>query len=128
MKIKINRSNSFLNLACLLAAIPVAFLLGAAVLLLLYHRRLRRDGISPESIPTRIVQSNSWEFRLHESGRGPALLLLHGIGANLFCWASVIPLLNRKFRVIAVDLPGFGGSAKKDMVDALVYYLRGTPE
>lgn len=41
-----------------------------------------------------------------------ALLLLHGAvgGANL-CWGPVLPILAETHRVIAPDLPGFGGSA-----------------
>lgn len=40
------------------------------------------------------------------------MILLHGIGANLYCWRWLIPLLAPDFRVWAVDLPGFGGSSK----------------
>lgn len=57
-------------------------------------------------------QVGRWNIRYHASGRGPNLVLIHGIGADLFCWRRVIPLLNKKFRVIALDLPGFGGSSK----------------
>jgi pimeloyl-ACP methyl ester carboxylesterase len=39
-------------------------------------------------------------------------VLLHGIGANLFCWRHLVPLLRRKYTVVALDLPGFGRSGK----------------
>lgn len=44
--------------------------------------------------------------------KGPALLLIHGLGASLFCWRHVIPQLTQDHRVIAVDLWGFGHSSK----------------
>lgn len=43
-------------------------------------------------------------------GSGPAILLVHGIGSSWHIWQSVIPPLATSRRVVAVDLPGFGGS------------------
>ncbi|HEX6683433.1 MAG TPA: alpha/beta fold hydrolase [Candidatus Limnocylindrales bacterium] len=43
-------------------------------------------------------------------GTGTPLVLLHGIGASHRAWAPVMPALAERFDVIAVDLPGFGGS------------------
>lgn len=42
----------------------------------------------------------------------PPLLLLHGLGATKSSWLPIVPELARRFRVIALDLPGFGASAK----------------
>lgn len=47
-----------------------------------------------------------------EAGQGSPLLLVHGWPASSFYWQSVIPLLARHHRVIAVDLKGFGRSDK----------------
>jgi pimeloyl-ACP methyl ester carboxylesterase len=44
------------------------------------------------------------------TGSGPPLVLLHGIGLDRRCWEPVRPLLERERDVIAVDMPGFGGS------------------
>ena len=44
------------------------------------------------------------------SGSGPPRLLLHGIGLDADCWEPVRGALERERDVIAVDLPGFGGS------------------
>jgi len=44
------------------------------------------------------------------SGSGPALVLLHPLGADRRVWAPVVERLAREREVIAVDLPGFGGS------------------
>jgi pimeloyl-ACP methyl ester carboxylesterase len=44
-----------------------------------------------------------------ESGTGPALLLVHGLGGPLM-WQRIIGPLSAKFRVINLHLPGFGES------------------
>ncbi|GAA4823552.1 alpha/beta fold hydrolase [Nocardioides caeni] len=43
-------------------------------------------------------------------GSGPPLLLIHGLGGTWRNWEANIPGLARHHRVIALDLPGFGGS------------------
>ncbi|MGW0768592.1 alpha/beta fold hydrolase [Streptomyces sp. NPDC002676] len=43
-------------------------------------------------------------------GSGEPLLLLHGIGSGRRCWEPVAGLLTARHEVLAVDLPGFGGS------------------
>ncbi|MGH2922921.1 MAG: alpha/beta fold hydrolase, partial [Solirubrobacterales bacterium] len=43
-------------------------------------------------------------------GDGPPLLLLHTLGGTLVQWNPVIDRLAREREVIAVDMPGFGGS------------------
>ncbi|MGH2743222.1 MAG: alpha/beta fold hydrolase [Thermoleophilaceae bacterium] len=44
-------------------------------------------------------------------GGGEPLVLIHPLGAELVVWEPVLDLLARARDVIAVDLPGFGGSA-----------------
>jgi pimeloyl-ACP methyl ester carboxylesterase len=44
-------------------------------------------------------------------GRGPALVLLSGIGMDGSAWAPVVDLLTPERDVWRVDLPGFGGSS-----------------
>ena len=53
-------------------------------------------------------------FNIHYliSGQGPTIVLLHGIGASVYTWRLLIPLLSHRYQVIAVDLPGFGRSSK----------------
>lgn len=49
---------------------------------------------------------------------GPILLLIHGFTASTYVWKTVAPLLgNEGFRVIAVDLLGFGYSEKPAAFD-----------
>src|SRR4051794_24883857 len=45
-------------------------------------------------------------------GRGPALLLLHGLGCTHRTWLPVLDSLARRYTVIAPDLLGHGESDK----------------
>jgi pimeloyl-ACP methyl ester carboxylesterase len=40
------------------------------------------------------------------------LVLLHGLGATKSSWLPIVPALAKKYRVLAIDLPGFGASSK----------------
>ncbi|HET9739208.1 MAG TPA: alpha/beta fold hydrolase [Solirubrobacteraceae bacterium] len=43
-------------------------------------------------------------------GSGPPLVLLHALGADAFMWDPVMDRLATERDVLAVDMPGFGGS------------------
>jgi pimeloyl-ACP methyl ester carboxylesterase len=43
-------------------------------------------------------------------GHGPAVMLLHGVGGNLAHWGLVAPLLQDRYRLVAIDLPSHGAS------------------
>jgi (E)-2-((N-methylformamido)methylene)succinate hydrolase len=45
-----------------------------------------------------------------EAGAGEPLVLVHGVGMRLEAWAPQIAALSARRRVIAVDMPGHGGS------------------
>ncbi|MEH7415613.1 alpha/beta hydrolase [Neobacillus drentensis] len=42
----------------------------------------------------------------------PPILLIHGFASSTYTFRRIIPLLQKKFSIIAVDLPGFGKSEK----------------
>lgn len=52
--------------------------------------------------------------RMHytDQGQGPAVVLLHGYGASMDSWIRLAPELARSFRVIALDLKGFGFTSR----------------
>ena len=47
-------------------------------------------------------------------GRGPALVLVHGLTANHTCWESLAAVLSPDYRVLAWDLRGRGDSDKPE--------------
>jgi pimeloyl-ACP methyl ester carboxylesterase len=58
----------------------------------------------------RFVDVVGTRVRYIEAGSGSPLLLVHGLGHSSTSWRRVIPGLSASHRVIALDLPGFGGS------------------
>jgi 4,5:9,10-diseco-3-hydroxy-5,9,17-trioxoandrosta-1(10),2-diene-4-oate hydrolase len=63
-------------------------------------------------------------IRYYEAGDGPPVLLLHGAGATARLWKPQIDGMSSTFRVIAPDLPGFGGSDMVDYVNAVGDYSK----
>jgi pimeloyl-ACP methyl ester carboxylesterase len=57
-----------------------------------------------------VVEVDGLRIHYQDSGPpdAPALLLLHGFGSSLQTWDAWTPRLALKFRVIRLDLPGFG--------------------
>lgn len=45
---------------------------------------------------------------IERSGEGPNLVLLHGWAMNRYCWHWLIPILEKYYKTIRVDLPGHG--------------------
>ena len=58
-------------------------------------------------------------------GEGEPLLLLHDarVGASLSDWKTIIPLLAKRYRVYAIDLPGFGMSDKPRLSYSTFLYV-----
>lgn len=72
-----------------------------------------------------------------ESGEGPLLVLVHGLPFHSTLWGPMLPFLERHFRVVRLDLPGFGNSgdspaepsmdAYADVLQALLRELGDVP-
>jgi magnesium chelatase accessory protein len=74
-------------------------------------RRLlwERDGRDwPNRAASRFVLAGGLDWHVQVMGEGPVLVLLHGTGAATHSWRGLLPLLARRFTVIAPDLPGHG--------------------
>ena len=81
------------------------------------------EAVVPEASPATSCRSviEPWTYRGHavhalraapERVVGPAILLVHGFGASTDHWRHNIPALARRHEVHALDLLGFGRSAK----------------
>lgn len=62
----------------------------------------------------------------YQLGSAPqlTLLLVHGLGDEADSWRHVLRPLSTDARVVAIDLPGFGRSAKPDIAYTLPFYSR----
>jgi len=56
------------------------------------------------------LHGQSYTYRV--AGRGPLIVLLHGMAGSSETWERVMPALAADHRVIAPDLIGHGESAK----------------
>jgi pimeloyl-ACP methyl ester carboxylesterase len=67
-----------------------------------------------------VVRDTELHYRLWDSGYGGRgnILLVHGFGGSTFSWRYTAPALAEAgFRVVAVDLPGFGLSERRGGLD-----------
>jgi pimeloyl-ACP methyl ester carboxylesterase len=65
----------------------------------------------PSGVTGRQVVVDKLKLRIVESGNSPrAIVLLHGMIGSAEDWETVVPLLDDRYRVIAVDRPGHGYS------------------
>lgn len=63
--------------------------------------------MTPRTLPL----SDGGHVRLVEAGQGEPLLLIHGVGLRAEAWEPQAEALAGTHRVVAVDMPGHGGSS-----------------
>ncbi len=74
--------------------------------------------------PERFVDVGGQAVHVERWGQqGEALVLLHGFGGSTYSWRLVGPELGRDFRVVAVDLNGFGWTER--VAEREAYTLSG---
>jgi pimeloyl-ACP methyl ester carboxylesterase len=66
----------------------------------------------PGRLHFRIVTARRAHLSTMEAGIGPPVLAIHGLGGTKGSFLPTLAALSDRFRVIAVDLPGFGDSDK----------------
>ncbi len=79
----------------------------------------------PVAIIPRDADVSGVKIHYLTAGQGPAVILLHGYTQTSRMWKPIIPLLAKKFTVIAPDLPGIGDSGiPKDGLDMKTSAIR----
>src|SRR5687768_3370781 len=71
------------------------------------RRLLELGGVDAQS---RFVTVDDVTLHYLETGSGEPLLMIHGAGGGAANWYRLMAPLSERFRIIAVDLPGFGHS------------------
>lgn len=74
----------------------------------------------PADVRTTSVEGHRIAFV--DRGAGPVVLFVHGLGSNLSLWRSHLNALAEGRRVLALDLPGFGQSAKDDVPGSMAFF------
>ena len=74
---------------------------------------------------------NGININYEETGEGELIVLLHGWGSNIKLFANLIDLLSKKYKVVAMDMPGFGESQEPpsawcvdDYADFVIEFLK----
>ena len=60
---------------------------------------------------SRTAEIDGVRFHYLTAGHGAPVILLHGYAETSLMWRPIIPLLAKRFAVIAPDLPGIGDSS-----------------
>lgn len=68
----------------------------------------------PSSATERRVDTGRLTMNMVEAGRGPCVLLIHGLGWDHSLWNATIARLSPRCRAIAVDSRGHGATDKPD--------------
>lgn len=105
-----------------LLVLLLALGLGAVAVLLLPAEKvpptgawLQRAGLEPQVLRVKggeTAGGRSLDVRYVRAGQGPTVILVHGLASSIYSWAGVIGPLSQSFDVIALDLPGYGGSSQ----------------
>lgn len=80
------------------------------------------------ALDAREIAVDGLRLRGYGGGEGPPVVLLHGLGGVSANWVAVAPELTRTHRVLALDLPGHGGSqrfARRVGVAAFAHVVAG---
>ncbi|MFU8813379.1 MAG: alpha/beta fold hydrolase [Balneolaceae bacterium] len=94
----------------------IGLLLAAvAILILLLLLSMVRPDISADTLHERytddastLMSIDGMEVHVNDVGSGPTLLMLHGMFASLHTWDAWADAFHDEYRVVRVDLPGFG--------------------
>ncbi|ABC29318.1 predicted Hydrolase or acyltransferase (alpha/beta hydrolase superfamily) [Hahella chejuensis KCTC 2396] len=76
---------------------------------------------------SRFMEVDDLQIHYRDVGEGPTIVLLHGIMSSLHTWEGWIEELRKNYRVIALDLPGYGltgGPEDADDFDEDYVYTR----
>jgi pimeloyl-ACP methyl ester carboxylesterase len=73
-------------------------------------RSVSTDRDKLECRSSRYVTMGGKRIHYCVEGRGPALLLLHGVMGSLHSWQGWVDQLSPHYRIVRMDLPGFGNS------------------
>lgn len=57
---------------------------------------------------SQFIDIDGMNVHYRDEGQGPTLILLHGVNSSLHTWEGWVEYLKKDFRIISLDLPGYG--------------------
>jgi pimeloyl-ACP methyl ester carboxylesterase len=98
----------------LVLATTAALLIALGLVAARYDRPPATPGawLAGSGLDARFLTVGGHRLRYVRAGRGPAVVLVHGFASSLYTWKDVLPALVPDHDVVALDLPGFGGSER----------------
>jgi pimeloyl-ACP methyl ester carboxylesterase len=73
--------------------------------------------------PVKTIQLKDANIAYVDEGTGDnTIIFIHGLGSYLRAWDKNIPELSKKYRCIAIDLPGYGKSSKEIHPGSMEFY------
>jgi len=74
--------------------------------------KLKKDAMKNNEVHYRTIKAGGLHIFYREAGPkdAPLLLLMHGYPTSSIMFRNLIPMLSKKYHVIAPDMPGFGFS------------------
>ena len=104
-----------MNILKRILRITLFSLLGIFLLIVLFILSLIRPDIPLEKLlpdytyeTSSFLETDGMNVHFRDDGSGPAILLIHGTFASLHTWDAWTSELSKEYRVISIDLPGFG--------------------
>jgi pimeloyl-ACP methyl ester carboxylesterase len=92
--------------------------------------RVRHPGLHDakgHELPHRLVDVAGVDTYVVDAGDGPPLVLIHGYGDTADGWRRAVPQLVKDHRIIALDVPPFGRSARIKQDKLLDFYSDWVP-
>ncbi len=93
------------------------------------EKPIRADISSSFNYAAKTMEVKGAKLQYFDKGVGDPVIFLHGIPSWSYLWRNVMPHMEKDARVIALDLPGYGGSERgpkghpaKTLVDHIDYF------
>ena len=77
------------------------------------------------NLPVKTIELSTGKLAYVEKGKGKTIVFIHGLGGNLLHWLKSVNELSAYYNCIAIDLPGYGWSAKNidtNKIDRLQFF------
>ncbi len=89
---------------------------GAKIGARVYTKNINKPKEITYPYPVKYLNINQYKVAYLDEGQGDTILFIHGLSTNSYSFFTLYPLLlNKGYRIIAIDLLGYGKSDKPDL-------------